>query len=866
MRPIRGYLYTKDAYGDWTCAAFREFEPIEEAALNANQQGFAASVIHIGIWRPDTAKISTVAENFPGRTLLSPSAIAGIDPSIKVSRLPVANIEVLDFYLALDGFGYSIQDPTKNSDQDPCTTVNQVVNETADLSAHEPEGWVKDLIKINSAWTSKLIAVGIWNESTYRLNEWLLDENDRFQIGLNRYVLLTGSEPNPESLLDNIEACPPWLTQADLRLAELSVRSGNVFKAHSIKFVGDLAAFQIKGLLKLPNMGLKSLREVSTAIIELFLNGAPLLSDGSNSKVALSLASLHAKKISRVSSNDVQSLPPTEAPTKSQNIFAGFSSVSDSLAEEDRDIWHARLGIGAQPMNLAQIAERINKSREGVRQIETKIYRKIASHFFWNELNERVLKHLTGRTSPLLLEGISAIDPWFEGSEKLTHALKEVCKHVTALQFSILTIDETPVLSRISQAAWHGICVDAKLMLEKISDLGLTEEIVKVQIQGLLSGLGHDLNEPLWEKVSTLGIWVKEPNGPRKLVGFGQTSASLVMAIMNASDSPLRCDEIFKRVEESGPGNNFQSIKNAVMENGYLLGRGLYGLRKHCPLDEGELETIRTEVENIFACNDPAKQWHSDELVDEIQNSGFNFEGRLDKYNIFFALEKSDSITYLGRMVWVSKDHTRQTADSRLDVRQAIISLLESAGHPLTSSEIKKRLNADRGVNVYFQIFPNKPLIRIRPGVWGLFPRDVTILDSDKKIHDLLSELSARQEGMHSSEIAKFLGLSNEDDVSLIVCLGQESGLKFDKGQYCYLEAWGTSRRVSIMESVEKALDSFPDGITLSRLHNIAEKETKRPIQRTLISTMLQHIDAEFDASNMLWKRSGQSNEEDVSI
>lgn len=865
MRPIRGYLYTKDAYGDWTCAAFREFEPIEEAALNANQQGFAASVIHLGIWRPDTAKISIVAENFPGHTLLSPSAIAGIDPSIKVSRLPVANIDALDFYLALDGFGYSIQDPTKDSDQDLSTTGNQVVSATAELSVQEPEGWVRDLIKIDSAWTSKLIAVGIWNESTYILYEWLLDEQDRFQIGLNRYVLLTGSEPSPESLLDNIEACPPWLTQADLRLAELSVRSGNVFKAHSIKYVGDLAAFQVKGLLKLPNMGLKSLHEASMAIIELFLNGTPLLNDGSSSKVARSLASVQAK-ISPIGSSDVLSLPSTEAPATSQNIIAGFSSVSDSLNEEGRDIWHARLGIGVQPMNLAQIAERIHKSREGVRQIEAKVYRKIASHWFWNELNDKVFKHLAGRTSPLLLEGISAIDPWFEGSEKLTHVLKEVCGHVAALKFSILTIDETPVISRISQVAWREIFDDAKLMLKTLSEQGLTEELVKVQIQSLLSGLGDELKEPLWEKVSTLGIWVKEPNGLRKLVGFGQTSASLVLAIMNASDSALRCDEIFKRIEESEPGNNFQSIKNAVMENGYLLGRGLYGLRKHCPLDEDELETIRTEVENIFACNDPAKQWHSDELVDEIQNSGFNFEGRLDKYNIFFALEKSDSITYLGRMVWVSKDHTRQTADSRLDVRQATISLLESSGHPLTSSEIKKRLNADRGVNVYFQIFPNKPLIRIRPGVWGLFPRDVTILDPDKKVYDLLSELSARQEGMHYSEVAKFLGLSNEDDVSLIVCLGQESGLKFDKGQYCYLEAWGTSRRVSIMETVEKALDTFPDGITLSRLQNIAEKETKRPIQRTLISTMLQHIDAEFDASNMLWKRSGQSNEEDVSV
>jgi hypothetical protein len=868
MRPIRGYLYSKDAFGDWSCTPFREFEPLEEATQNALKNGHAAAVVHIGIWRPDTKDIVDLANSYPNRVLLSPSAIAGIDPNYKVSRLPIGKIDSLDFYLALEGFGYSIDDPFNADINEEALALPKINNEQESTKHNEPKEWVKELIRIEANWTEVLQQVDIWNEASYISNEGFLSPNERLQIGLNRYVLLTGGEPKRDTFFDNIHACPPWLTRADIRIANLTVRSTNVFNSQNIKYVADIAAFKIKGLLKLPNMGLKSINEASNAIIDLFLKGTPLNNEvklNNNKKFEIDFENISFRKLN-LEQSDTNKFPDIFEVASYKNIFEGINSVSKFLSEEDSLIWRAKLGLGQSPLNLAEIAEKINKSRERVRQLEGSIYKKLRDHPFWKDLRNKVAVHLEGRTSPLLLDGISAVDPWFDGSEKLNHALKDVSANIKILNFSIIYIDDSPIITRINQGTWRELLDDAKLLIKSLAEQSLSEEIVKVQIQSLLSGIGNDLKDTLWEKTSPLGIWIKDQSGLKKLVGFGQTSSSLALAILNASETAIRCEEVFRRLEEVYPGeNNFQSIKNAIHENSYLLGRGTYGLRKHCPLNDDELITIRTEVENIFAGIEETKQWHSDEIIDELEKSGFDFAGRLDKYNIVFALEKSESISYLGRMVWTSKDHRRLSPESRLDVRQAVISILENAGQPLSSIEIKSRLNSERGVNVHFQIFPNKPLIRIRPGIWGLYPRDVNIEDAEKKVYQLLAELSTRQEGLHTSEVAKFLNIANEDDVSLIVCLGIDLGLKVDKGQYCYLEAWGNSRRASIIGTIEKTLESHPEGLTLSKLHSIVEKQTKRSIQRAQVSTMLQNIDAEFDASTMFWKLSEKLSDEDFS-
>jgi hypothetical protein len=76
----------------------------------------------------------------------------------------------------------------------------------------------------------------------------------------------------------------------------------------------------------------------------------------------------------------------------------------------------------------------------------------------------------------------------------------------------------------------------------------------------------------------------------------------------------------------------------------------------------------------------------------------------------------------------------------------------------------------------------------------------------------LLKELSVRQEGMHISEAAAFLGLGCEGDISMLTSVAKQNGLRMDKGQYCYLHSWGQSRRISVGEAATSILKAHLEG------------------------------------------------------
>ena len=63
------------------------------------------------------------------------------------------------------------------------------------------------------------------------------------------------------------------------------------------------------------------------------------------------------------------------------------------------------------------------------------------------------------------------------------------------------------------------------------------------------------------------------------------------------------------------------------------------------------------------------------------------------------------------------------TSADRINIHQAIISLVDEAGRPLSTSEIRHRLIALRGVNEGFRIAAVDPLIRLGTAEWGLNDR-----------------------------------------------------------------------------------------------------------------------------------------------
>ena len=181
----------------------------------------------------------------------------------------------------------------------------------------------------------------------------------------------------------------------------------------------------------------------------------------------------------------------------------------------------------------------------------------------------------------------------------------------------------------------------------------------------------------------------------------------------------------------------------------------------------------------------------------------------------------------------------------------------------MSTAQIRSKLIEGRGLNVNFQIWASSPLVRIGPGLWGLEGRDVDMQQTGATGYRLLNELSARQVGMHVSEVAAFLGLGSEDKVSMLVSVAGKDGLRIDRGQYCYLQAWGESRRISASEAAGATLKAHPDGLSRSELQELVERMTKRKVDRQQLSGILQNIDAIFDAECSLWKFARRGGEED---
>ncbi|WP_213956749.1 MULTISPECIES: DNA-directed RNA polymerase subunit alpha C-terminal domain-containing protein [unclassified Variovorax] len=783
---------------------------------------------------------------------------------IRAGRAPIGSTGAISFHPAIDGFGYQVEQTVE-----PPQALLQSETKMPSAESAAPRGWVGRLASVSPALTEKLDAAGILDEDSYLLHERSLDRETRHVLGLRRYEILEDRLPDPASFIDHLKSAPPWLLNAPIALLNLSVRSSNVCAAHEIKTMGDFAKYGLNGLFKLPNLGQKSVHEIGREMVQQFTTGHPLKAVIPKSEwvVPEQLGDSPPKYSACDDNTDTDDEVPTchDDSYTSPSITSGLIDTADGLKQSERGIWAGRLGFRCEPMTLQQIADQIGLTRERVRQIEIKIYKKVGTHPYWDELSRKVQEHLSERSSPLFLNGVSAIDPWFEGAGELEHALREVCDRIPRLGFYVLSWNDSPVISRMSQARWLEAIQEAKGMMLALAEQNLSERDALSQVASVLIGNGEDMREALREEVSRLCIWSALPDGSRILAGFGKSAAALVSGVLQASDTPLHIDEIQRRVRTHSTyeGTNLRNISRAASEVGMLFGRGTYGLSKHCPLNPSQMQAVRAEVEDIISGGSSSKQWHSSELYDELLNRGFSYEGKLTKYIINMALSSSPSLVYLRRMVWGVRGEWSENADARLDVRQAIVSLLEDEGKPMSTEKIRSKLIEGRGLNIHFQIWASSPLVRLGPGLWGLEGRDVDMQQAGDMSFQLLKELAARQVGMHASEVAAYLGLDSEDRLPVLVSVASKDGLRMDKGQYCYLQPWGESRRVSVGEAATATLKAHPEGLSRAELLEFVERETKRKVDRQQFSAVLQNIDAIFDSESSLWKFAGRGDEDE---
>lgn len=418
----------------------------------------------------------------------------------------------------------------------------------------------------------------------------------------------------------------------------------------------------------------------------------------------------------------------------------------------------------------------------------------------------------------------------------------------------------------------------AMQLLEDGVNHGWSQSEARRRVENLLGKRGSELRSELWAAAKqfahfSLPLIDNEP----VLVGYGRSVEALVEAVLSESDRPLHYSEIPQRVAERyGKDIDVRQAHAAVGHSAtgkttLLYGRGIYGLLKHCSLNDQERELAREEALEAISQGSSDHQWSCAELMDILNERGLDFDGRLNGYTLNISLRDSSEINYLGRNLWVQSGTASSGASHRMYIRQAVTSLLIEVGKPISTSEIKEALRKDRGIGYTFQIVPTGSIISVGTGLWGLIERDLPLATDEQTqlIEVLQTMLRNRNAGIHISEVSSclkeiFEPASRIKDPTLIFAVAQRSGLmRKSVGGYLFLPEWGEPRRLNQSQAILEAVrQSGENGLTANEILKRASAFLGREIPRVNLYAHLSSV-ARFDEETKRWVIASTADELD---
>jgi hypothetical protein len=416
------------------------------------------------------------------------------------------------------------------------------------------------------------------------------------------------------------------------------------------------------------------------------------------------------------------------------------------------------MGLDSPPETLEEVGRSYGVTRERIRQLESKAVQRIIRTEYWDDLLATKLKDLlTGREFPLPLIGVEAVDRWFEGIGKNPRAAKYILNNLCVTPVGLISIGGVEYLSHLDQDSWNATLSAARNLLKHAVGENWTRGRARMMVEGLLSSEASELKSILWSE-ATAKCHFGGDSDDSLLLRYGSGADQVVETVLFESDEPLHFTEIARRASEKARREiDERRAHNAAQEIGYLFGRGTYGLLKHVKVPADQLGLIAEEAAEIAQEGEHGKQWHASELLDELNNRGV-VDDRIDKYIVNIALEEARQLTPLGRMVWAAPGDTRDA--TRIDIRQALIAILQQAGEPLSSGELRQRLIAVRGINSTMQFSAVDPLIKLDVSTWGLNDRDLAVKRQGQAelLDNVVSEISRQGRPIHINEAEHVFG------------------------------------------------------------------------------------------------------------
>jgi hypothetical protein len=367
----------------------------------------------------------------------------------------------------------------------------------------------------------------------------------------------------------------------------------------------------------------------------------------------------------------------------------------------------------------------------------------------------------------------------------------------------------------------------------------------------------------LWSIAQQGALFASESDGVERLVANGTSGEALVAATLANSPHPVHYTEMPGLIKAKfGRVIDVRRAHNAAGQVGILYGRGTYGTMRHCPLNADELALLRAAAEAIVLGGAPERQWTCSEMLDLLDGEALDLEERADQYVLQIALADSAVLANLGRLVWKAKVDGGDHAATRIDLSQAILSLLESHGGPLTRDEIRDGLMRERGLSGYFQLNSRGSLIRLDARRWGLLERDVPLsTDQITRMRQFMADfLFHKQSGVHASEIKAVHALGADfmadalETQTIISILATDHRFKTSISGYIYLSSWSGPRRLTQGEAIAEIMQNAgSEGIRVAEVMWRANALLGRRVERESLYRAMVSAGAKFDDVTGTW-------------
>ena len=836
---LRAYFMLRLREGAWNTWLCQDLD----AVLSAWESRPEASVgvLHLGFECPNAELLEDVASAYPGRVLFTESAKHGLPRHLATASVQVGVAGELPIHLAPGEWANAAQSLLGGS---PKSSRSQDVrgpdrpNAGPSRGHAYDDGWLVKFLEANPALGRVVSAAGIHDDATYYAREWCLDRLARRSLGEFRARAL--ADNGPVDPCRWARAAPPWLIDRELGALELTVRAWNVFCGLELRTVRDLARMSRDDLFKTRNFGIKTCEDVTDAIRGALAEGPPEVSTEAGDVAA---------------ETDLgSSLRPVSQEPASTLVTLLWDSLRD-LPARNREILARRIGLMGPIETLQEIGSDLALSRERIRQIVAKSLTRLLSEAGWFDLlNDKIAELRSASETPLALERAEALDPWLERCAEHASVLGRLLQLAQRASYEVLQVNGVPYFAEISQEVWDDATARAPRLLRSLAEQRPDEDASRTAVTDLLPECGREFSQLLWESVHPQCHFFEDENGIPVLHYFGEKTEACVRAVLDASERPIHFTEVASQVTDlSGREVNVGTVHNLASQVGLLFGPGKYGTERHIPFTRSELEEICQFAEGIVLSDPSIRQWHVAEILENlVEHDEFEHAG-IDRYLLNIALRESNSLLYLGRMVWARRDST-EALGNRIEIRHAIVSILKDAGGPLATSEIRSRLREKRGI-AFLAILPDDDLIRVGRGRWGLNDRDVPVGRADQPalVNRLAAALATKQQAIHESEIADAIETAGFPVEGLFSLADRDPRFRVSPNRYVYLAAWRHPRRESLSTAVKRVLNEAQSPLGFGDIASRVEERIGRRIDQQPLSSALQAVGAQYDREMETW-------------